>query len=226
VEQDNFWWIFSLLHLVKVIQSLVMNITKLKNNHGYTLIELLVVLTIIGILSGMVAIATSIYYQTGRDAKRQSDIRSIQGAVEQYRNQYGRYPEACNGPDNWSGAQNTGSSYRCTDGRNEYIVGVQEFINPLPNEIRKGNVVNGGYIYKVNASGTSYKIMVRDTVERTPITPDDPLSGCDRNVCGTDVVCNPNNATYQSSYAVWGGFANGSSETQVLNNTRAIWCSN
>lgn len=204
---------------------MVMNIANLKRSRGYTLIEVLVVLTIIGILSGMVVIATSIYYQTGRDAKRQSDIRAIQGYIEQYRSREGRYPEACNGPNNWSGAQNTGS-YRCTNGSNSYIVGLDNFVSPLPSEVRKGNVTNGGYIYLVNADGTSYKLMVRDTVERTPVTPETPLSGCDRNLCGTSMVCNPSNSTYQSSYAVWGGFANGVNENQVRNNTRNIWCSN
>lgn len=51
---------------------------------GFTLIELLVTISIISILSVIgVIIYTSVLKQ-GRDSKRQSDLRSIQSALEQY----------------------------------------------------------------------------------------------------------------------------------------------
>ncbi len=49
---------------------------------GFTLIELLIVIAIIGILAGMVLVATSSSRNRGRDARRASDLRAIQSAQE------------------------------------------------------------------------------------------------------------------------------------------------
>lgn len=59
---------------------------------GFTLIELLVVITIIGILAtGAVTTFTS-QIQKARDTTRISDIKAIQGAVEQAYQDAGQYP--------------------------------------------------------------------------------------------------------------------------------------
>lgn len=51
---------------------------------GFTLIELLVVITIIAILATIGLVMYGIFLKQARDAKRQSDLRSIQSALEQY----------------------------------------------------------------------------------------------------------------------------------------------
>lgn len=51
---------------------------------GFTLIELLVVVSIIAILSAIGLVTFSSVLKQGRDSKRQSDLRSIQSALEQY----------------------------------------------------------------------------------------------------------------------------------------------
>lgn len=51
---------------------------------GFTLVELLVTISIIGILSVIGMVAYSSVLRQGRDSKRQSDLRSIQSALEQY----------------------------------------------------------------------------------------------------------------------------------------------
>jgi len=62
------------------------------NKKGFTLIELLVVIAIIGLLSTVAVIALNSARQKGRDAKRISDIRQIQAALEMYLNDCNQYP--------------------------------------------------------------------------------------------------------------------------------------
>lgn len=59
---------------------------------GFTLIELLIAITIIGVLAAIGFVAYSSVLKSGRDSKRQSDLRSIQSALEQYHNDQGNYP--------------------------------------------------------------------------------------------------------------------------------------
>jgi prepilin-type N-terminal cleavage/methylation domain-containing protein len=63
-----------------------------KNKKGFTLIELLVVIAIIGILSTLSVLALSSARARARDAKRISDIRQIQTALEMYYNIHEDYP--------------------------------------------------------------------------------------------------------------------------------------
>ncbi len=59
---------------------------------GFTLIELLVVIAIIGLLASIVMVSLSSAKQKARDAARISDIRNISLALEEYYNDYSRYP--------------------------------------------------------------------------------------------------------------------------------------
>ncbi len=59
---------------------------------GFTLIELLTVIAIIGILASIVLVSVSGAEAKGRDAKRISDIRTIQLALEEYYSDNGFYP--------------------------------------------------------------------------------------------------------------------------------------
>lgn len=65
----------------------------MKKNKGFTLIELLVVIAIIGILSSVVLASLNSARQKSRDAKRISDIKQIQVALELYFDSNGRYPQ-------------------------------------------------------------------------------------------------------------------------------------
>src|SRR6056297_2892443 len=63
-----------------------------KNKKGFTLIELLVVIAIIGLLSTLAIVALNSARQKSRDAKRVSDIKQIQTALELYYNDNFGYP--------------------------------------------------------------------------------------------------------------------------------------
>lgn len=64
-------------------------------SRGFTLIELLVVIAIIGILSSVVLASLNGARKKGRDARRISDIKQIQLALELYYDGNGnKYPDA------------------------------------------------------------------------------------------------------------------------------------
>src|SRR3989344_1101146 len=65
-----------------------------KLEKGFTLIELLVVIAIIGILSSVVLASLNTARQKARDAKRVTDIKQIQLALELYFDSNGKFPGA------------------------------------------------------------------------------------------------------------------------------------
>ncbi len=68
-----------------------------KNKPGFTLIELLVVIAIIGLLSTLSILALNTARARARDAKRISDVKQIQTALEMYYNDTGDYPTTASG---------------------------------------------------------------------------------------------------------------------------------
>ncbi len=59
---------------------------------GFTLIELLITISIIGILSTIGIVSYLTFSKNARDAKRQSDLKFIQSALEQYHADQIYYP--------------------------------------------------------------------------------------------------------------------------------------
>ncbi|MDD2680580.1 MAG: prepilin-type N-terminal cleavage/methylation domain-containing protein [Patescibacteria group bacterium] len=68
------------------------------NKKGFTLIELLVVIAIIGLLSTLSVLALNSARARSRDAKRITDIKQIQTALEMYYNDAGVYPSTLGTP--------------------------------------------------------------------------------------------------------------------------------
>lgn len=63
-----------------------------KQRKGFTLIELLVVIAIIALLSTLAVVALNNAREKSRDAKRVSDVKQIQTALELYYADEGGYP--------------------------------------------------------------------------------------------------------------------------------------
>ncbi|PIT91037.1 hypothetical protein COU17_02585 [Candidatus Kaiserbacteria bacterium CG10_big_fil_rev_8_21_14_0_10_49_17] len=63
-----------------------------RGTRGFTLIELLVVIAIIGILSSVVLASLNSAREKSRDARRVSDIKQLQLALELYFDSNGGYP--------------------------------------------------------------------------------------------------------------------------------------
>jgi len=67
-----------------------------QKNKGFTLIELLVVISIIGILSTLAVVSLNNARVKARDAKRVSDVKQIQTALELYLSDSDGYPAGNN----------------------------------------------------------------------------------------------------------------------------------
>ncbi|MEI6529626.1 MAG: prepilin-type N-terminal cleavage/methylation domain-containing protein [Candidatus Falkowbacteria bacterium] len=70
------------------------------NKKAFTLIELLVVIAIIGLLSTLSIVALNTARARSRDARRISDIKQTQTALEMYYNDNGQYPSTLTGGAN------------------------------------------------------------------------------------------------------------------------------
>ncbi|MEI8067763.1 MAG: type II secretion system protein [Candidatus Shapirobacteria bacterium] len=66
----------------------------MKNKKGFTLIELLVVISIMAILTIIIAASFSSAQTKGRDIKRKSELNSVSKALQMYYNDYGYFPTA------------------------------------------------------------------------------------------------------------------------------------
>lgn len=63
-----------------------------KNNKGFTIVELLIVIVVIGILALLVITTYSGIQAKARNAKRQTDLASLQTHLEAFYNDNGYYP--------------------------------------------------------------------------------------------------------------------------------------
>jgi prepilin-type N-terminal cleavage/methylation domain-containing protein len=122
------------------------------NKKGFTLIELLVVVAIIGLLSTMAVIALGNARQKARDARRQSDLKIMQTAVELYVSDNGAVPNPTDGTDPWDAAANSLESIL-----SEYLPG------GLPED---PSTTARKWVYCWNVSNANY--LIATTLEQVP----------------------------------------------------------
>lgn len=67
-----------------------------KRSQGFTIVELLIVIVVIGILALLVITTYSGIQQKARNAKRQTDVASLQTQLEGYHTDKGYYPSRAN----------------------------------------------------------------------------------------------------------------------------------
>lgn len=75
-----------------------------KFGSGFTLIELLVVISIIGVLTTLVAANLNSARERARDAERKSDLKNISTALRLYFNDNGAYPASLDWGQPWKSA--------------------------------------------------------------------------------------------------------------------------
>lgn len=161
-----------------------------KSRSGFTLIEILVVIAIIGIILSILTVNFNEARKKSRDKARQSDLKSLQLAIESYRAQNGEYPAAgCGAGGNvWvtPGSVSGGFDRSCS----EYIAGLApDFIAALPNDPNMENDIGKGFMYRTDNSRATYKILVNRSVETDFITSfDDEFSRCPYVTSGCPTV--------------------------------------
>jgi prepilin-type N-terminal cleavage/methylation domain-containing protein len=74
------------------VQNKLVKMKKINKNRGFTLVELLVVISIIAILSSVLATGYVTSQKNARDAARKLNLKSIADALNMYYNDYGTYP--------------------------------------------------------------------------------------------------------------------------------------
>ena len=96
-----------------------------ENEKGFTLTELLIVIVILGVLTGIVVFAVGAFTNRGNQAACKSDRKAVEVAVEAYRAQTGKYPDAAT--SDLRIAQLTGGNYlREPPSNNGYVVSIDD----------------------------------------------------------------------------------------------------
>jgi len=163
---------------MKITNSFKLIIKRLKPIKAFTLIELLVVIAIIGSLASVVVVNVGSARAKARDAKRISDMKAIQTALEMYNGDNHEYPTTA---DAWKSGTTVcndtfgaGNSYT---GGTGYIPNLApKYISVLP-ESPKPSYAKC-YLYRSNR--TDYKLLVWYAIENYDSTnPNaDPGNGC------------------------------------------------
>ncbi len=172
------WW-----ELIKLNNSVFKDMKKI-NKSGFTLIELLVVIAIIGLLSTIALNSLDSARAGARDAKRLSDLKTIQKAMELYMNDHdGHLPTATGGSAVALATSFASqlSEYLPSMPHNAYSLGAVKYYfictstisssyvlmiygldknPPTTGSPASGNMSMGGcYIYGINSSGGLSKSM-------------------------------------------------------------------
>ncbi len=117
-----------------------------KNKQGFTLIELLVVIAIIGLLSTLSIVALNSARARSRDARRVSDIKQIQTALEMYYNEVGSYP-----------ATGLNSTTAISNGTSVFMAKIPG--NATPTNDGSCGAALFDYTYAQTSSGASYTLV-------------------------------------------------------------------
>jgi prepilin-type N-terminal cleavage/methylation domain-containing protein len=192
---------------------------------GFTLVEIIVVVAIITILATVVFMGYIQSTAQARDQMRQAQLEQLKSAIEAYREAYGMYPDL--------GCRAAGATYYDLANVNAdnvwvgpgpftvnwavscplYIDGlVPDFIASLPQDTRDQES-NIGFIYAVNSSRTSYKLINYLSVETLTVTGyNHPFARCPGPCINNSFCQNPTNlfdpslpVVQERAYAVYGG---------------------
>lgn len=117
---------------------------------GFTLIEMLVVVSLIGVLTTLVAANLNAARERARDTQRKSDLRTIETALRIYYQDYQAFPGSGSGGE-ISGCGSGGTSI-CSWG-GTWTDSVTTYMNKIP----KDPLPDQSYKYTVSADKESYE---------------------------------------------------------------------
>jgi len=126
---------------------------------GFTLIELLIVVAIIGVLSSVVLLGLGPVQRQGRDARRLSDLREVQNALELYNNKLSSYPDM-----NSADQTDVGTWTALSNAIGAANLGVSV---PLPNDPKSRNAAPISYMYGVLAPGLDQYVIAAQLEDPT-----------------------------------------------------------
>ena len=147
--------------------------SKTSQNKGFTLIELLVVIAIIGVLASTVLASLNSARAKSRDARRITDLRQIQTALEFYYDTNNAYPAIASGGVCNPGLNEHGDGW-CRDTRNNngvtaidnWIPGLSPFMPSMPHNPKPYAFGSwpyhyaGGTVFGGSANDQRYWMMV------------------------------------------------------------------
>ena len=133
-----------------------------KVKRAFTLIELLVVISIIALLVAGATVSWTNAQRKSRDAKRKSDFKSVQTALELYFQTNSKYPYSSGGQIrcNVTGDSNNrawGAKFSCTPSAGSEII----YMNPLPKETVFTNANEVYYYQGAGSPPTSYTLSAK-----------------------------------------------------------------
>jgi prepilin-type N-terminal cleavage/methylation domain-containing protein len=128
----------------------------MRNKKGFTLIELLVVIAIIGLLSTLAVVSLNSARGKARDARRISDVKTVQTALELYKSDHGEQLPGIP-MEFWISFANAG------DG-----TGLAPY---LPSGMPVDPINSAASFYTVCIDGSKTNFIVAATLENTPPTP-------------------------------------------------------
>lgn len=124
------------------------------NKKGFTLIELLVVVAIIGLLSTLAVVALGNARVKARDAKRLSDLKQIQTALELYYTDNSSYPSG-------SSVELGTTNYVCLNNAGWAATGCT---NPYMSSVPDDPTAGRAYTYTGTTSSYSVAATLEDTM--------------------------------------------------------------
>jgi prepilin-type N-terminal cleavage/methylation domain-containing protein len=173
---------------------------------GFTLIEVLVVISIVGILSTIIYASFGDARNDARNKAIQAELKNVQLALELYKAQNGRYPEAntlCHTVHAFPlPGYIEADSNAC--GANLLVPDlVPDFISELPSVSDSGNT-NCNISYKTDGGGTWYNLTAENCAAGVTLTTGvqsgDEFARCLLS-CG--ISCDPLDPDFYESYAIY-----------------------
>lgn len=157
------------------------------NSKGFTLIELLIVISIIAILSVIGMVAYGSFLKSSRDARRQSDLKLIQSALEEYHSDLIFYPTATitNGVTGMRNLLSSGGSFDSSIGvgNGTAPATTKTYLNAIPQDPTPSTTTP--YCYTAAPSGCTNSSASRCTSYTLYAKLENPPSGAGPYTCGS-----------------------------------------